>query len=56
MSPSEQMSFYAAQGFWHDALNIAANLHRSNPSNGSWTTLLRSIDLEEMTAEPVLDF
>lgn len=51
-------TIYAEAGIWHDALATLAELRRSQPGNStllsSWTTLLESVDLESIAAEPLI--
>jgi hypothetical protein len=56
MTPREQAEFYAANGFWHDALTTAAALHQSNTEDESWPDLLRAIGLEDLAMEPIVNF
>jgi len=52
----EQAQLYAANGIWHDALNILAEQYQVQPSDGQiatiWTDLLQQAGLEHLTAKP----
>ncbi len=56
-SPAEQASLYAAEGIWYDAVQILADLQRSQPTSATqanWQTLLQSVELNSLVTEPVL--
>lgn len=56
-SPAEQASLYAAEGIWYDALQILADLRRtqSTPTTQTyWQTLLQSVELNNLATETVL--
>ncbi len=57
--PIEQANAYAENGIWQDSITVLANLMRSpSPSNAardSWNTLLGSVGLEEIAAQPTID-
>jgi Domain of Unknown Function (DUF928) len=56
-SPTEKASLYASEGIWYDALQILADLRRSQPTSatqGAWQNLLQSVELNSLITEPVL--
>jgi hypothetical protein len=52
----DQVSLYAQNGIWFDALTGLANLKQENPTDAAiateWENLLRSVGLEEVTNQP----
>jgi Domain of Unknown Function (DUF928) len=54
-TPSQQINLYAANGIWHEALSTAAQLHRTNPRDKSWATLLQNVGLKDIATEPKLE-
>jgi hypothetical protein len=56
-SPTEKASLYASEGIWYDALQILADLRRTQPTSatqGAWQNLLQSVELNSLVTEPVL--
>lgn len=56
-SPAEQASLYAAEGIWYDAVQILADLRRSQPTSATqanWQNLLQSVELNSLVTEPIL--
>lgn len=49
----EQVRLYAANGFWFEALSIAAELRQTDPEDTTWIELLRAIDLEEVADQAI---
>ncbi len=56
--PQQQVSIYAKNGFWHDALTTLAQLRQKNPQNPAlqkeWKELLGAIGLGEVGAKPII--
>ena len=50
----QQVRLYAANGFWFEALTIAAELRRTNSGDGTWAELLKAIGLESVAAEAIV--
>jgi hypothetical protein len=50
VTPIEQASLYAKQGFWYDALNTLVELQRTQPNNPAaataWAQLMKSVGLD----------
>jgi hypothetical protein len=44
----DKVRLYAANGFWYEALTVAAELHQTDPADQSWSSLLEIIDLEHL--------
>jgi Domain of Unknown Function (DUF928) len=56
-SPAEQASLYAAEGIWYDAVQILADLRRTQPTLATqvnWQNLLQSVELNSLVTEPIL--
>ena len=55
-SLTEQITIYQESGLWYDALKAIAEARRLHPHNSTlvakWTTLLKSVGLEEIAHEP----
>jgi hypothetical protein len=51
----EQVSLYAANGIWYEALAAAAELRRTNPQDPNWSALLQAVGLEELASEPMVE-
>ena len=55
----DHASVYGEQGLWFDAINLLASMRSQDPSNTQWVTqwesLLQSVDLERIAAQPLLD-
>jgi hypothetical protein len=55
----QRAELYAEQGIWYDALTTLAELHRDRPDDAAiaadWTALLRSIGLEHLATQPLLE-
>ena len=55
----EKASFYAAKGIWQDAVATLAELYRKNPQSmvlrDQWASLLASIDLDDISAMPLME-
>lgn len=49
----QKLALFAANGIWHEALNIAAVLQCGKPDNPSWKGLLQSVGLSELAQEPI---
>lgn len=51
-TPQEQANFYIKNNLWYDAVNIIAELYRTNPTDNNtksaWINLLRSLGLEDL--------
>ncbi len=52
---SGRVNLYGANGIWYEALNNAAQLHRSNPGDNSWRKLLREVGLNDLVNQPMVD-
>lgn len=56
--PLDQAVIYATAGFWENAITTLANLRRQRPNDPEvqkyWTDLLNSVDLQEVTNQPLL--
>jgi hypothetical protein len=50
----QRIALYATNGFWHEALTAAAELHRTNPTAPEWTALLRAVGLDAIATEPIV--
>ncbi|MBW4492461.1 MAG: DUF928 domain-containing protein [Oscillatoria princeps RMCB-10] len=56
-TPAQRVALYAGSGFWYDALTAAADIRRTGSQDTSyWAALLRDIRLDDIAAQPVLDF
>ncbi len=57
--PLQQATLYAEAGIWHDALTLLAELRRDRPTDTqieqSWTTLLNSVDLGDLSHHPFVE-
>lgn len=57
-SPLEQVSLYAANGIWQEALTLLASLRRTDPQNAiletAWTDLLEQAQLEDIVPSPLI--
>ena len=47
----QRVALYAANGFWHEALTAASDLHRTDPQNSDWVRLLRSVGLGDIAPQ-----
>lgn len=54
-TPQQRVAFYAAEGWWYDALTASAELHRTNPNDANWITLLKAVGLEAIATEPIVE-
>lgn len=58
-TPQQQVALYAANGIWYEALTTLANLRRTKAQDtllaSDWTSLLGSIGLQNIAAEPIVD-
>lgn len=54
-TPQQRVALYAANGFWYEAIEDAAELHRTNSSRRYWGNMLRSVGLEELISEPIAE-
>jgi Domain of Unknown Function (DUF928) len=52
-TPQEQVTLYANNGIWFEALSTAAELHRANPNDLNWAELLRSIGLQGIASATI---
>ncbi|HBL60825.1 MAG TPA: hypothetical protein DDZ80_21015 [Cyanobacteria bacterium UBA8803] len=56
-TPLEQVSFYAQQGFWYDALTTLMELQHTQPDNpalaATWAQLLNSVGLDAIATKPL---
>ncbi|MDX2232264.1 MAG: DUF928 domain-containing protein [Leptolyngbyaceae cyanobacterium bins.349] len=50
----DRLLLYAANGFWFDALALAAEQRRINAQDASWASLLEAVDLQGLAQEPVV--
>lgn len=54
-----QAKIYAENGIWHEAVTTVATLRKSNATGADtiagWTELLKSVNLEAIAAEPLLE-
>lgn len=48
----ERVVLYATNGFWHEALTAASELHRLNPKDTYWAALLQAVGLDDFALEP----
>lgn len=57
-TPREQVSLYAANGIWYEAMTSLAELRHANPKDTSlttdWTGLLQSVGLGAIAQEPIV--
>jgi hypothetical protein len=53
-TPQQQVRFYAANGFWFEALTTAAELRRTNPADSTWADLLSTVGLESVATEAIV--
>ncbi len=51
----ERTKLFATNGYWYDALTAAAKLHQSASKTSQWTDLLRSVSLDAIAPEPIVD-
>jgi hypothetical protein len=49
----QKFALFAANGIWHEALNIAAVLQCGKPDNPTWKGLLQNVGLSELAQEPI---
>jgi hypothetical protein len=61
VSPArDRPSIYASAGIWYDSLTSLANLRCTNPSDVTltmgWSSLLRSVQLDEIVGEPLSQY
>lgn len=54
-TPQQKATLYEQNGFWYDALTILADTKRKNPANPDWAKLLRTVQLEKLATEPIVD-
>ncbi len=58
-TPQQQVALYAANGIWYEALTSLANLRRTKAQDAllasDWTSLLVSVGLQNIAAEPIVD-
>ncbi|OKH44350.1 hypothetical protein NIES2101_28510 [Calothrix sp. HK-06] len=54
-TPSQQVTLYGANGIWYEALSVASQLRHTQPQNTSWTALLQSVGLKDITNEPKVE-
>ncbi|NJP09823.1 MAG: DUF928 domain-containing protein [Leptolyngbyaceae cyanobacterium RU_5_1] len=54
-SDRDRVALYAANGIWHEALEAAADLRRSNVEETSWLSLLSAIGLQDIARKPLVD-
>ena len=52
----EQVAFYSENGFWQEALTLAATLQHNDAADDIWASLLGQVGLEEFAAEPIAHF
>jgi Domain of Unknown Function (DUF928) len=52
-TPQQQVRLYAANGFWFEALTLAAQLRRTNSEDSAWAELLKAIGLESVVDEAI---
>lgn len=53
MLPKHRIAFFATQGLWYNALDESAEMHRINPKDSTWATLLEAIGLNDIASEPI---
>lgn len=55
-TPTGQANLYIKNNVWYDAVNIIAQVYRTNPTDNNtksaWINLLRSLGLEDIAAKP----
>ncbi|WP_414544120.1 DUF928 domain-containing protein [Nostoc sp. CCY0012] len=58
-TPLQQVTLYATNGVWYDAIMSLAELRLTNPQNenllAKWTTLLHSVGLKEIANQPLIN-
>ena len=58
-TPQQQVTLYAANGIWYEALTALANLRHTSPQTtnlvSDWASLLESVGLQNIAAEPIVD-
>ncbi|MBN3870345.1 MAG: DUF928 domain-containing protein [Nostoc sp. JL33] len=54
-TPRQQVSLYAANGIWYEALSAASELRRTNSQDTSWTALLQAVGLNDFATEPKVE-
>jgi Domain of Unknown Function (DUF928) len=57
-TPIDKIAIYAENGFWYETLTELARLRLQQPRNEifmrEWLELLKSVDLNEITTEPLI--
>ena len=54
-TPRSRVALYAANGIWYEALTASAELYRTDPNRGDWAAMLRTIGLDDIASEPMLE-
>lgn len=54
-TPLQEAIAYADHGFWFDALTATAELRRNDSSDRNWETLLRSVGLDAIATQPLVN-
>lgn len=50
----QRIELFAANGMWHDAVTIAADLKCARSSDPNWVKLLQAVELRELAQEPIV--
>jgi hypothetical protein len=50
----QRIDLFAANGMWHDAVTIAADLQCARSNDLNWTKLLQAVGLQELAQEPIV--
>ena len=54
-TPKQRVALYAANGIWYEALTASAELRRTDPNRADWAAMLRTIGLDDIASEPMLE-
>lgn len=50
----QRIELFAANGIWHDAVTLAADLHCAHSDDSNWAKLFQAIGLRELAQEPIV--
>ncbi|NJM19302.1 MAG: DUF928 domain-containing protein [Richelia sp. SM1_7_0] len=54
-TPLQKATLYEQNGYWYDALTIIAESKRKKPNDENWSRLLRFVQLEKISPQPIVD-
>lgn len=54
-TPQQKATLYEQNGYWYDALTTLADAKRKNPTDQDWARLLRTVRLEKLASEPIVN-